>query len=71
MVGAWFGAFPIPLDWDRPWQVLFPLITVLGTVFSIVEVAYYLCCWDVIGLCIGIYNSQNSTQLDQKQRNKN
>jgi len=18
--GAWFGAFPIPLDWDRPWQ---------------------------------------------------
>ena len=19
-VGAWFGAFPIPLDWDRPWQ---------------------------------------------------
>ena len=20
-VGAWLGAFPIPLDWDRPWQV--------------------------------------------------
>ncbi|KAJ0060479.1 hypothetical protein NL108_014106, partial [Boleophthalmus pectinirostris] len=20
LVGAWFGAFPIPLDWDRPWQ---------------------------------------------------
>ena len=20
-VGAWFGAFPIPLDWDRPWQI--------------------------------------------------
>jgi len=19
-VGAWLGAFPIPLDWDRPWQ---------------------------------------------------
>ena len=19
--GAWLGAFPIPLDWDRPWQV--------------------------------------------------
>jgi phosphatidylinositol glycan class F len=18
--GAWVGAFPIPLDWDRPWQ---------------------------------------------------
>lgn len=21
VVGAWVGAFPIPLDWDRPWQV--------------------------------------------------
>ncbi|KAJ8295830.1 Glycosylphosphatidylinositol anchor biosynthesis protein 11 [Rhodotorula toruloides] len=20
LVGAWTGAFPIPLDWDRPWQ---------------------------------------------------
>ncbi|KAI6071791.1 Phosphatidylinositol-glycan biosynthesis class F protein isoform X1 [Aix galericulata] len=20
ILGAWFGAFPIPLDWDRPWQ---------------------------------------------------
>ena len=21
--GAWLGAFPIPLDWERPWQVGF------------------------------------------------
>ena len=21
IIGAWFGAFPIPLDWDREWQV--------------------------------------------------
>ena len=21
VVGTWIGAFPIPLDWDRPWQV--------------------------------------------------
>eukprot|EP00960_Hanusia_phi_P042658 755642-Hanusia_phi.AAC.7 len=21
VVGTWFGAIPIPLDWDRPWQV--------------------------------------------------
>ncbi|GIY11158.1 phosphatidylinositol-glycan biosynthesis class F protein [Caerostris darwini] len=20
VIGAWVGAFPIPLDWDRPWQ---------------------------------------------------
>ena len=23
VIGAWLGAFPIPLDWDRPWQVAF------------------------------------------------
>ncbi|KAK3596007.1 hypothetical protein CHS0354_032526 [Potamilus streckersoni] len=28
--GAWLGAFPIPLDWDRPWQV-WPISCVLGT----------------------------------------
>ncbi|KAL3874465.1 hypothetical protein ACJMK2_037474 [Sinanodonta woodiana] len=28
--GAWLGAFPIPLDWDRPWQV-WPVSCVLGT----------------------------------------
>lgn len=22
-VGTWLGAFPIPLDWERPWQVGF------------------------------------------------
>jgi len=22
VLGAWLGAFPIPLDWDRPWQVV-------------------------------------------------
>lgn len=22
-VGSWLGAFPIPLDWERPWQVGF------------------------------------------------
>ncbi|XP_020523340.1 uncharacterized protein LOC18422713 isoform X2 [Amborella trichopoda] len=21
VIGAWFGAWPMPLDWDRPWQV--------------------------------------------------
>ncbi|XP_031549097.1 phosphatidylinositol-glycan biosynthesis class F protein-like [Actinia tenebrosa] len=27
--GAWLGAFPIPLDWDRPWQV-WPIPCVIG-----------------------------------------
>ncbi|XP_035469178.2 phosphatidylinositol-glycan biosynthesis class F protein isoform X1 [Scophthalmus maximus] len=29
VVGAWVGAFPIPLDWDRPWQV-WPVSCSLG-----------------------------------------
>ncbi|KAE8423403.1 GPI biosynthesis protein Pig-F, partial [Aspergillus pseudocaelatus] len=28
-VGAWFGAVPIPLDWDRPWQA-FPITILIG-----------------------------------------
>ncbi|KAF7616833.1 putative GPI-anchor biosynthesis protein [Aspergillus flavus] len=28
-VGAWFGAVPIPLDWDRPWQA-FPITILVG-----------------------------------------
>jgi len=31
LVGAWLGAFPIPLDWDRPWQV-WPVPCCLGAV---------------------------------------
>ena len=30
-VGAWFGAFPIPLDWDRPWQA-WPITCAIGCV---------------------------------------
>merc|ERR1712142_1217987 len=33
LVGAWFGAFPIPLDWDRDWQV-WPISCSLGAVFG-------------------------------------
>ncbi|XP_031439196.1 phosphatidylinositol-glycan biosynthesis class F protein [Clupea harengus] len=29
VLGAWLGAFPIPLDWDRPWQV-WPVSCTLG-----------------------------------------
>jgi len=29
-LGAWLGAFPIPLDWDRAWQA-WPLTCVIGS----------------------------------------
>lgn len=36
IVGAWLGAFPIPLDWDRPWQV-WPVSCSLGATFGYVS----------------------------------
>jgi phosphatidylinositol glycan class F len=30
VVGSWLGAFPIPLDWDRPWQA-WPVTCVIGS----------------------------------------
>lgn len=33
VVGAWLGAFLIPLDWDRPWQE-WPVSCVLGTLLG-------------------------------------
>ncbi|XP_074662272.1 GPI ethanolamine phosphate transferase, stabilizing subunit-like isoform X2 [Tubulanus polymorphus] len=33
LLGAWIGAFPIPLDWDRPWQT-WPITCVAGTVIG-------------------------------------
>lgn len=29
MIGAWSGAVPIPLDWDRAWQA-WPVTVVVG-----------------------------------------
>ncbi|BGP23268.1 GPI biosynthesis protein Pig-F [Rhodotorula toruloides] len=29
LIGAWTGAFPIPLDWDRPWQK-WPVTPIVG-----------------------------------------
>ncbi|PFX30720.1 phosphatidylinositol-glycan biosynthesis class F protein-like [Stylophora pistillata] len=33
LLGAWLGAFPIPLDWDRPWQV-WPIPCVIGALIG-------------------------------------
>ncbi|KAM6220174.1 phosphatidylinositol-glycan biosynthesis class F protein isoform 2-T2 [Rhynchocyon petersi] len=35
ILGSWLGAFPIPLDWDRPWQV-WPISCTLGATFGYV-----------------------------------
>ncbi|XP_047487951.1 phosphatidylinositol-glycan biosynthesis class F protein-like [Penaeus chinensis] len=41
VVGAWFGALPIPLDWDTPWQV-WPLTCCIGAVIGEVGASAYL-----------------------------
>ncbi len=33
VVGAWTGAIPIPLDWDRPWQA-WPITCCLGALMG-------------------------------------
>jgi len=33
LIGAWAGAFPLALDWDRPWQA-WPLVPAYGAVFG-------------------------------------
>ncbi|GER45890.1 glycosylphosphatidylinositol anchor biosynthesis protein 11 [Striga asiatica] len=33
VIGAWFGAWPMPLDWERPWQE-WPICVTYGAVFG-------------------------------------
>ena len=50
MIGCWLGAFPLPLDWDRPWQA-WPLTPAYGAIAGnilggwcalLTNVTYYL-----------------------------
>lgn len=43
VVGAWVGAFPIPLDWDRDWQVdhMFYLVLQLQLLCVFFSVTYH------------------------------
>ncbi|CAE1146815.1 PIGF [Acanthosepion pharaonis] len=58
ILGAWLGAFPIPLDWDRPWQV-WPISCVFGT---------------LAGYGVGLITSSGlllyKIQIANKQKNK-
>lgn len=45
VIGAWFGAWPMPLDWERPWQEWPVCVTygmaggfIIGEIVSIVLV---------------------------------
>jgi phosphatidylinositol glycan class F len=52
LLGAWLGAVPIPLDWDREWQVL-PLIFCLWEKWPItIVVGAY--CGHAFGILMGL-----------------
>ncbi len=61
--GAWIGAFPIPLDWDRPWQE-WPITSVLGT-FVAVFVTNIVSLYQISK----IYSSQKSSRFVFKKSN--
>ncbi|CAM8946093.1 unnamed protein product [Rhodiola kirilowii] len=42
VVGSWFGAWPMPLDWERPWQE-WPICVSYGTMIGY-----------VVGMCISL-----------------
>ena len=45
VVGAWLGAVPIPLDWDRPWQVQDQFCAFMRVCDNIPDcVSLQLCC---------------------------
>ncbi|XP_061174678.1 phosphatidylinositol-glycan biosynthesis class F protein-like [Saccostrea echinata] len=46
IIGAWLGAFPIPLDWDRDWQewpITCMVGTLLGYMTGLIIAALHLC----------------------------
>lgn len=44
-LGSWLGAFPIPLDWERPWQVGFSYLKLKDKCFynNKMEDTTYVC----------------------------
>jgi hypothetical protein len=73
-IGAWCGALPIPLDWDRPWQK-WPTTLCIGSVSG-----YFVSCfvfiirnWSLIGnQIIPIFvrgNNSNSNTNENKEKN--
>ena len=53
LLGAWLGAIPIPLDWNRPWQARLSLYISLTHSHTHPGVAHPLCLWGSDGECVG------------------
>ena len=62
-LGAWLGAIPIPLDWDRPWQA-WPLTCVLGTL----ALSFISHIWSFYDLCKAQNQMRRDTLLISKKK---
>lgn len=54
VVGAWLGAWPMPLDWERPWQVIVPLLFIVIRRVYQLHVIYFL---SPVGFCYLTYSN--------------
>ena len=52
LLGAWLGATPLPLDWDRDWQVMKDACTQCNILTKLVIVCYCRQVWPV-SCCLG------------------
>ncbi|KAL9314291.1 hypothetical protein ACSQ67_019743 [Phaseolus vulgaris] len=53
LIGAWFGAWPMPLDWERPWQE-WPISVSYGTI-----VGYLVALVASLGFILACFRSQH------------
>ncbi|WVW80735.1 hypothetical protein I302_102721 [Kwoniella bestiolae CBS 10118] len=61
LVGAWCGAVPIPLDWDRPWQS-YPLTPTVASILGFIAGGF------VSWLHSALIDTADEVLLQQKQK---
>lgn len=59
LVGAWIGAIPIALDWDRPWQA-WPLTVAYGTIGG-----YVIASWAALVMNVVLFLAEESRRHDR------
>lgn len=67
--GTWLGAIPIPLDSDRPWQVIFQSFFA-GKLTHCLGVAHFLCVRGLVWVCCrsGCYSSMELLQTPPERK---
>ncbi|KAG6414622.1 hypothetical protein SASPL_121995 [Salvia splendens] len=58
IIGAWFGAWPMPLDWERPWQE-WPICVTYGAILG-----YLIGVMASFGFVVYYHNRQNHSKRE-------